>query len=275
MTIMRDEVINDITKWIDECIYFSRKINTNIVAHKSGYSLRHIHNIFKNEVGITVGHYIRLRRITCAALLLKFTNKSIFDIAIDMNYGSQQAFCRTFHNTFKCKPLEYRKRKYINTSELYPPYPGKISHLNFGEEERSINLITQEVKYREAIIGNYNKKSQSNIYAKIINLLDHNYLAYIASDFIKLNNPESTVGIISHIGLQINNNSSRTFKIRKKRYASVNFEGSWSEYLTFKRSLYVKSNFTRMDGYDIEIFSLLPCDLGTASNLRVKILVPI
>ena len=70
-------IVLDIVEQIENCIFSNEKIKINMVARKSGYHLRHIHNIFKKEVGVTIDKYIRLRCITRSALLVRFTNRII------------------------------------------------------------------------------------------------------------------------------------------------------------------------------------------------------
>lgn len=272
---MRERVVNDITMWIEECIRLNRKITIKMVARKSGYSLRHIHNIFKQEVATTIGNYIRLRRITYAALLVKFTKKSIFDIAIDLNYGSQQTFCRAFSETFKCNPLKYRKRSYIDTSELYPPYQGRITHLQFEEEETSIQLRAKEFKFEENIIGECEVSSNLLKLEKIMAVLNCHSFSYIASDYLKLNSYESVVGVKSFVGFREDRRSGADFYIKKRKYATICFQGYWCEYIIFKRNLYVNSSFKRVDGFDVEVFSLLPNNMNSDIKPDIKIFVPI
>ncbi|WP_097478677.1 helix-turn-helix domain-containing protein [Escherichia coli] len=107
---MLPKIIHDLVEWIESCLRSKTPVKINVIAHKSGYSLRHIHTFFRNEVGFTLGKYIRLRRITQAALLIKFTRKSISDISFVLKFNSQQSFNRSFYNHFKCTPLDYRKK---------------------------------------------------------------------------------------------------------------------------------------------------------------------
>ncbi|WP_411172190.1 helix-turn-helix domain-containing protein (plasmid) [Klebsiella pneumoniae] len=272
---MKNNVIHDVVDWIEESILCCRKINIHMIAKKSGYSPRHIHNLFKQEVSVTIGNYIRMRRVTQAALLIKFTKKHIFDIAIDLNFSSQQAFCRTFLSYFKCNPLNYRKRSFINTSELYPPYTRVPYLIKYKEEETVFFLDAEEVRYEDGIIGKYDKKAQNMRHEKVILILNHHSSAYIATDFICLDNTKSTVGVVSHIGFNIMNSTESKLKIEKRKYALINFKGAWGEYEKFKRGLYVNSDLVRADGFDIEVFSKTKSSNENIFIFDVKVFIPI
>lgn len=104
-------------------------INITIISEKSGYSKRHIQSIFKNHFGVSIGKYIKNRRLTYAALMIKFTKKRIIEIAIDLNYSSQQSFHRSFVNKFNCSPFKFREHNEIIVQGLTFPYNIVISSI--------------------------------------------------------------------------------------------------------------------------------------------------
>lgn len=60
---------------------------------------------------MTIKEYIRLRRLSIAAMEIRDTNNSILDIAIKFGFNSQEAFSRAFYITFSIMPGKYRKIK--------------------------------------------------------------------------------------------------------------------------------------------------------------------
>jgi AraC family transcriptional regulator len=87
------------------------KISVMEVAKVSNYSYFHFHRLFEAILGQTVGNYIRSRRLTKAASHLIYTNKKIIDIAISLQFESQEAFTRAFKKYYKVTPNEYRKNR--------------------------------------------------------------------------------------------------------------------------------------------------------------------
>lgn len=102
--------INAITQYIDDNLE-KESINIDKLVNYSGYSKRYLQLLFKSKIGISVGKYIQLRRITRAATLLRFTNLSISNISARLLYDSQQTFTREFKKNSGFTPLQYRKSK--------------------------------------------------------------------------------------------------------------------------------------------------------------------
>lgn len=103
--VMQD-VIWDIVDWIESDL--SRKMSTAVVAEKSGYTHWYFQGRFKLVTGYSLGYYIRARRMTVAASLLKSTSLSITQIYSQVGIGNGATFCRTFQRHFGLTPTAYR-----------------------------------------------------------------------------------------------------------------------------------------------------------------------
>ena len=86
----------------------------------SGYSHRHLQRLFRNKTGMSVGDYIRRRRLTRAAILVRLTGYPLHDIAISVGFDSQSSFNREFRKRFGCSPGIYRHRPGWDLSLLTP-----------------------------------------------------------------------------------------------------------------------------------------------------------
>lgn len=65
--------------------------------------------LFRSVIGVSLGHYLRLRRLSEAAWLLRNSDQRIIDIAIRFDFGSQEAFTRAFKKFGGINPNEYRE----------------------------------------------------------------------------------------------------------------------------------------------------------------------
>ena len=92
----------------------------------------HFHRIFKTFVGESTHDYLRKRRLTEAAQQLLFSDSRILDIALQHNYGSQEAFSRAFKTQFGITPGEYRKMGQQITLERPRLTPNTLRHLHQG-----------------------------------------------------------------------------------------------------------------------------------------------
>ncbi len=79
-------------------------------AATAGYSRYHFSRTFLALTGLTPTSYLRKRRLSEAARALVTSSKSILDIALDYQFGSQEAFTRSFKQEFGVSPGFYRRR---------------------------------------------------------------------------------------------------------------------------------------------------------------------
>ncbi|KPN95924.1 helix-turn-helix transcriptional regulator [Lysinibacillus sp. ZYM-1] len=85
------------------------EIALEFMPNITGYSKFHLSRIFKQETGLTIGEYIRMRRLAMAASSLIYSNASIITIAFTFQFQSQEAFTRAFKEVYALPPGKYRK----------------------------------------------------------------------------------------------------------------------------------------------------------------------
>ncbi|KLN95839.1 helix-turn-helix domain-containing protein [Moellerella wisconsensis] len=100
-----------LSKWIEN--HLGRVIHLEELAAYSGYSLWHMQKIFKEVTGISLGKYIRQRRLAGAVNLLRNSQQSIFDIALDFGFGSQSHFTYMFRKEYGITPFDFRQNQDI------------------------------------------------------------------------------------------------------------------------------------------------------------------
>ena len=66
--------------------------------------------IFKRVTGKSIGDYIKMVRINQACILLSETDKSVYDIMLDVGYNDMKMFCKRFRECVEMTPTEYRKQ---------------------------------------------------------------------------------------------------------------------------------------------------------------------
>lgn len=93
--------------------YIEAHIKENItpqqVAKASGYSVYHFCRVFAAVNGVTLGDYIRNRRLSLARVML-LCGKKIIDIAIDFGYETASGFTKAFRKEFGYSPTAYIAR---------------------------------------------------------------------------------------------------------------------------------------------------------------------
>lgn len=98
--------------------HLTEKIDLESVAKAVHYSKYHLHRMFSDTVGLTIRDYIQRRRLTEAAKLLVFSDKTIMEIALLAGYASQQAFTGIFKAMYKQSPLQFRRNEVFYPLQL-------------------------------------------------------------------------------------------------------------------------------------------------------------
>ena len=87
------------------------EIDEKKVTQLSGYSYSMFSRLFSILTETTLSDYLRSRRLTEAALILKDTNEKIIDVAFKFGYESSDSFGTAFKNFHGFTPSEVRNGK--------------------------------------------------------------------------------------------------------------------------------------------------------------------
>ena len=109
------------------------------VASAAGVSRYHFCRTFQAMTGWTVMGYVRARRLTRAAELLRDGSLPIVDIALDCGFGSQQAFTRSFSDFFCVSPGSVRNGRWTGTERLVAPLSNAT--LTFLKEQEMVKVL--------------------------------------------------------------------------------------------------------------------------------------
>lgn len=94
------------SQWVET--HIGRVIYLEELAKYSGCSLWHMQKIFKETTGVSLGKYIRERRLAGAAYQLRYSDITIFDIALDFGFGTQSHFTYMLRKQFDITPCYFR-----------------------------------------------------------------------------------------------------------------------------------------------------------------------
>jgi AraC family transcriptional regulator len=88
------------------------------LAQVACFSSFHFHRIFTAITGETVNFFTNRLRLEKAARLLKYSNNSATEIALDCGFSSSSTFSRSFKQYFGTSPNEYKKTGIIENSKI-------------------------------------------------------------------------------------------------------------------------------------------------------------
>lgn len=100
-------IIRELLSWINENIRSPLKIED--VAQRSGYSKWHLQRMFHRIMNISMGNYIRDKKLESAAHDLLDSRDAVIEISLKYGYDSQQSFTRSFARKYHVPPARYRR----------------------------------------------------------------------------------------------------------------------------------------------------------------------
>lgn len=101
--------------------HFAEEIALEDVSKTAGVSRYHKSRVFGIATGHSIMRYVRGRRLTEAARRLANGASDILAIALDVGYGSHEAFTRAFRDQFGVTPESVRAQCNLNNIELMEP----------------------------------------------------------------------------------------------------------------------------------------------------------
>ncbi|WP_312240634.1 helix-turn-helix domain-containing protein [Pantoea sp.] len=110
-----EHIIHELSEWIGKNI--NRPLRIEDVAERAGYSKWHLQRMFHRVMHVSLGNYIRNKKLYLAAQDLIEGKDSVITISVKYGYESQQSFTRTFVKKYRVPPATFRR---INRHTFYP-----------------------------------------------------------------------------------------------------------------------------------------------------------
>ncbi|NDL61616.1 helix-turn-helix domain-containing protein [Acerihabitans arboris] len=108
----RNAFIERLIVWMQDNM--DKPFSIQDLAQRAGYSKWYLQKLFYQATHITLGDYLRDKKLEMAAKKLKYSKESMITIAITSGYTSQPAFIRAFKKKYKVTPSRYRRDSLCN-----------------------------------------------------------------------------------------------------------------------------------------------------------------
>src|SRR5258708_4613672 len=95
-----------------------RPVKLGELAHVACFSEFHFHRIFGAVSGETLNDFTNRLRLEKAARLLRYSEQSLTDIALDCGFSSSATFSRAFRTGYDTSPRQFRKSGEIKKSKI-------------------------------------------------------------------------------------------------------------------------------------------------------------
>ena len=120
--------------------HYREAISLDTLASVAGVSRYHLSRMFCYAVGLPVSKYLRIRRLSAAAIALAAGEPDILDLALSLGYGSHEAFSRAFKELFAATPEQVRAQGHTDNLKLLEPQSMETSTSVSLAEPRSEKL---------------------------------------------------------------------------------------------------------------------------------------
>ncbi len=107
-----DRVIDHLRRNLD------RPVKLAELANVACFSEYHFHRIFSAVSGETLNSFTNRLRLEKAARLLRYSDQSVTDIALDCGFSSPATFSRAFRSGYGTSPSQFRKSGEIKKSKI-------------------------------------------------------------------------------------------------------------------------------------------------------------
>lgn len=99
--------LQQITEYVQK--NFHEKIGVADLAYAGKISKRECYRLFKRRMGISPSSYVTKYRLQKAQVMLRETEKSVTEIAMECGFGSSSYFGKIFRSANGMAPREYRR----------------------------------------------------------------------------------------------------------------------------------------------------------------------
>jgi AraC family transcriptional regulator len=97
-----------VVEYLEDC--FRSPPSLSDLSREAGVSREHIARVFRRETGLTVGQFVRLRRVLEGAMCLRQRAADLSEVALHCGYSDQSHFTREFRRFLGTTPHVHRQR---------------------------------------------------------------------------------------------------------------------------------------------------------------------
>ncbi|MCG8500838.1 MAG: AraC family transcriptional regulator [Firmicutes bacterium] len=277
--------------------FIELNLNENIgiteIASKACFSAFHFQRLFQAISGFSVQGYIRRRRLSEAAIMLRETDKTILEIAVAFQYGSHEAFTRAFESCFGLTPTKYRKMQEHHINHLE-----KINFMDYGRKiQGDLNMDKPEIthvnktyivgceyrtslndeKHFNEIPGFYDDFGRNEYYMRIPERIAPAFPYGISCNFQDDGRFSFVIGEVVRLPIAGLPNKFINLEIPGGKYAVFKIDGPVKIAQNTWRYIYgtwlPNSNYERREGPDFEVTDV--CNSVYPEKMSMKVYIPV
>ncbi|MGN8648080.1 helix-turn-helix transcriptional regulator [Gracilibacillus sp. HCP3S3_G5_1] len=179
--ILSDKV-REVVSYINE--NYANKLTLDKIAEQSFSSKYYLSHTFKEQLGITIGNYIKEVRLFHSIRMLERTNEKIVTIALSNGFPSLRSFNEAFKSRFHHTPAAFRKKrrrekeqhlvdesKHEDVIELLSPYVSVDEYLgtsSYYHEQLKVEINPKQLQAKFPKVNHVLKVKPYHIDSRLI-----------------------------------------------------------------------------------------------------------
>jgi len=128
-TLHREQVVNRAADYIAQ--HLAEPINLDDMSRAAGMSKFHLHRVFKENVGTTLGRYLGEARLKAALHLLlapETASMNALEVALQVGFEDASAFSRSFQRRYGLTPSALRQGQRPREFPVLSPGSARLLH---------------------------------------------------------------------------------------------------------------------------------------------------
>lgn len=256
------KAFNETMDYIDASL--EEKMDGSVIYQISGYSYAMFSRLFSVLTETSLSEYIRLRKLSEAAIKLRETEDRIIDIALAYGYESPDSFTAAFKAFHQCTPTDVRKGrdfKVFPKMKLFLNVQGgrsmeikiqtkpkfKVAGVSMSAIDSSKCHLAWEQLFQKASVSDLEKMGNGKSFGMCFDVADKHSFNYMACYDIE------DEGIAKELGLELK-------EVESAEYAVVKLKGAIPDCI-HQGWKYLMQSFFPEEGYihsgkpDFEVYT--------------------
>ncbi|ECC3555053.1 helix-turn-helix domain-containing protein [Salmonella enterica subsp. salamae] len=247
----KELIVLNVIERIESRLEKKENISVDEVADISGFTKRYIQKIFKEQTKMNISSYIKRRRLTKAAILIKLTKKSIYHIAMELHFSTQQAFTRAFSREFNVTPFNFRNSEHFDYSRLLPNWAIKLCDYSIKKTQiPPLKLNLESFYFDVSLLDNSSARVNKFRFSEINKVISNEKDVVIVTTIEPNSKSENIVRLHARIGYKDTENYN--FQTSVSTCWEITYSGKWEDYVRFGRLFVLELEFHSLM-YFIEI----------------------
>lgn len=283
------DVTQRVLNYIEENIFENYTLEQ--LSERFAFSMFHFNRIFRAASGEPLMEYVRRRKLDVAAESLREGRAKIIEVAMQMGFGSQEAFSRAFKKIYGLSPGRFVKKRpdyerygridLVGLKNIAPP-PEMIGA---PEKVKSGGFCVVGIKKLTPVKSGYKKEFMNKLWARLLKYEKRLPAAVSGGAYCGICACKGGDKFSYLAGVMVSGPEApqvgkpfEVFKAAPSDYLKIRFRGGFDELAKIHKYIYASwlpdSNFVSSACHNVELYHDFPLD-GKCRGGESAIMIPV